>query len=59
MRGGRSTDEQIIGVLREAGTGASTGDLCRRFPGEQVTHHSRTARGLADTGQVVRRTAPF
>ena len=30
MRGGRSTDEQIIGVLREAGTGASTGDLCRR-----------------------------
>ena len=25
-----STDEQIIGVLREAGTGASTGDLCRR-----------------------------
>ena len=27
--------------------------------GGQVTHHSRTARGLADTGQVVRRTAPF
>ena len=42
MRGGRSTDEQIIGVLREAGTGGSTGDLCRRHgishPRPSTTH---------------------
>ena len=40
MRRSRSTDEQIIGVQREAGTGASTGDLCRRhgFPGPSTTH---------------------
>jgi len=30
MRGSRFTDEQIIGVLKEADAGAPTAELCRR-----------------------------
>ena len=30
MRGSRFTDEQVIGVLKEADAGAATAELCRR-----------------------------
>ncbi len=44
MRGSRFTDEQIIGVLRQADAGAATGDLCRRHGISPATFYNGKAR---------------
>ena len=42
------TDEQIIGVLREADAGASTGDLCRRHGISPATFYKRKRMGVSE-----------
>ena len=44
MRGSGFTDEQIIGVLKEADAGAATGDLCRRHGISPATFYNWRAR---------------
>ena len=39
MRGKRFTEEQIIGVLKEAETGAATKDLCRKYGVTEATFY--------------------
>ena len=44
MRGSRFTDEQIIGVLKEADAGAATTELCRRHGISPATFYNWKAR---------------
>ena len=44
MRGSRFSDEQIIGVLREADAGAATAELCRRHGISPATFSNWKAR---------------
>jgi transposase InsO family protein len=44
MRGSRFSDEQIIGVLKEADAGAATAELCRRHGISPATLYNWKAR---------------
>jgi putative transposase len=44
MRGSRFSDEQIIGVLREADAGAATTELCRHHGISPATFYNWKAR---------------
>jgi putative transposase len=44
MRGSRFSDEQIIGVLKEADAGAPTAELCRRHGISPATFYNWKAR---------------
>ena len=44
MRGSRFTDEQIIGVVREAAAGVPTAEVCRRHGISPATFYNRKAR---------------
>jgi len=40
MRGSRFSDEQIIGVFKEADAGAATAELCRRHGISSATFYN-------------------
>jgi putative transposase len=44
MKAKRYTDEQIIGVLREAEAGAKTKDLCRKYGVSEQTFYNWKAK---------------
>ncbi len=44
MKGKRFTEEQIIGVLKEADGGAKIVDLCRKYGISDATYYNRKAK---------------
>jgi putative transposase len=55
MKGKRFSEEQIIGVLKEAEAGAKTEDLCRKHGISDVTFYNWKARYGAMTVSEARR----
>ncbi len=55
MKRGQFSEEQIIGILREAEAGQKVGDICRRYGVSQSTFHRwRSAYGGLEVSQVRR-----
>ncbi len=55
MKRGQFSEEQIIGILREADAGQKVGDICRRYGVSQSTFHRwRSAYGGLEVSQVRR-----
>ena len=55
MKAKRYTEEQIIGVLREAEAGAKTQELCRKYGVSDVTFYNWKAKYAGMTASDARR----